>query len=428
MENKPASSRFGRFFWLYLLVVVLGAQIGLGLASGEGLIWIGTNVLICIPLVMLGIYLYNKSLESDNKNNISRTPFRNILLPWPKSAIWLSILTLIEFIIAVPLFANTFYPCGGLDVIRKVNGCINHIPHKNLVLNIAFSKDGKIFATSEFQGSVRIWSYPDLKLLHNLGDGFPFGVNLSLSSNGDLIAICDSSDTTSIYETKTGKRLYAFSQPTDIGCDVLFAPDDRSVISITESEVQIWDVATGKLVNSIPQEKLELLELSPDGSLLAVGSLGGRINILRVSDYTTAISIQQPCLQALAFSNDDKYLYTVACDLESINDDTNIRNSFINIWNIKNGEIESTFTLPITRADTIAASGNNGRFVVGDGSCYRRNRNPFEMPCAYFWGSILDEQPTGLLVPDGVYSISFSPTDNNILIGSYENLYIWRVP
>jgi WD40 repeat protein len=374
--------------------------------------------------------VYNKSRESDNRNNISGISFRNILLPWPKSAIWLLILTLIEFIIATSLFANTFYPCGGLDVIRKVNGCIAHISHESMVQNIAFSKDGKTFATYEFQGRVRIWSYPDLKLLQNLGDGFPFGTRLSLSSNGELIAICDSSDTTNIYETQTGKLLHTFFQPTNNGCDISFTPDDRSLISITASELQTWDVATGKLVNSIPQKNLGFLEISPDGSLIAVGRLDGTINILRVSDYTVTATMRQPYLESFAFSNDGKYLFTVEWDIESIsiNDVFRVGNSVINVWNIKNGEIEHTFTLMHVHIKNISTSEYSDGFAVGAESCYTRGRNPFEMPCAYFWHSMLDKQPTGLLVPNGVDSITFSPTDNNILIGSYANLYIWRVP
>ncbi len=117
MGNKSFRSRFGRFWWLWFIVAILSYQIGFLLAFGEWPTQFGVEVLIATPFFIVGIYLYNKTLESDNKNNISITPFRNIFLPWSKAAIWLSILALVELIISTPLFAYTFYPCSGLETV-----------------------------------------------------------------------------------------------------------------------------------------------------------------------------------------------------------------------------------------------------------------------------------------------------------------------
>lgn len=428
MENKPSGNRSGRFWWLWLLCVILSTQIGLALQFGEGIVQFASNLIIALPLLFIGIFLHNKALQEDIKNNISIKPFRNIFLPWSKPAISLAIFVFIEFLIITPLFAYTFYPCSSLDVIRKVNGCVNHIPHNGTVLNIAFSKDGSVFATSEFEGNVQIWSYPDLILVNNLGNSWSSGAELSISSNGEMIAVCGYKGATSIFETRTGKILHTLIQNNDKGCDVVFTPDGKMVFTISEPELYSWDVATGKLLNSITQDYLEYLEITNDGKFLATGSRDGVINIRHVSDGTIFTTIQQPYLQSLMFSYDGKYLFTVGLDIESITDTSKADISIINVWNINTGIIEHAITLHDIRLEHISSSKNSNKFVVGDGSCYRRDSPLFETPCSYAGKNIDDNLLISLRIPKRTESLIFSPIDDRILIGSYKNLYIWQSP
>lgn len=427
MENKSSGNRFGRFWWLWLLCAILSTQIGLALKFGEGIIQFASNLIIALPLLFIGIFLHNKALQEDIKNSISNKPFRNIFLPWSKPAISLAIFVFVELLISTPLFAYTFYPCSNLDVIRKVNGCISHIPHQGLVQNIAFSKDGKTFATSEFEGDVKVWSYPDLTLLSNLGNEWTFVTNLSLSSDGKTIAIC-SWDVTDILETRTGTKIHTLAPNNKDGCKTIFTPDNKSVYIISESEIQEWDISTWELSKSITQENLEYLEISNDGNLLATGSRNGLINIRYASDGTILTTFQQPYLLSLAFSYDGKYLLTTSWDIESMKDDSKPDVSMIEIWNIETGKIEYTKTLQGVRIENIASSKNSYSFVAGEESCFRQNSTLFDMPCSFTWKNLNSQAPIGLRVPNGIYSLMFSPIDGKVLIGSSKNLYIWQVP
>jgi len=428
MDKKTSGNRFGRFWWLWMLCVIFSTQIGLALQFGESFIQWGIYALISLPLLIMGNLLHNKALKEDNKNNISAKPFRNIFLPWPKPAILLAILIFLEFLVITPLFAYTFSPCSSLDIIRKANGCISHIPHQSLVKSIAFSKDGKTFATYEFEGDVKVWSYPDLTLLSNLGNEWTFVTDLSLSSDGRTIAIC-SWGVIDILETKTGNKLHTLaSNDNEGGCDTEFAPDDKSIYVITESEIQKWDISTGSLTKSLAQDYLEYLDVSNDGELLATGGRTGLINIIRASDGAILNSIQQPYLQSLAFSYDSKYLLTASLDIESIKDDSKPDISMIKIWNIKTGKVEYTKTLQGIRIENIASSRNSNLFVVGEEFCFRQNRTLFEMPCSFFWENFDSQVPIALKVPNGIDSLIFSPADGRVLVGSYENVYIWQIP
>jgi WD40 repeat protein len=138
--------------------------------------------------------------------------------------------------------------------------------------------------------------------------------------------------------------------------------------------------------------------------------------------------MQHPYLQSLAFSSDGMYLFTLGLDIESIEDDSKLDTSIINVWNIKTGEVERTVTLQGIRADHISGSKSGIMFVVGESLCFRNNRSFLEEPCAYLWKNVDDETPVGINIPDGMQSIMFSPKDEKVFIGSYENLYIWTIP
>ncbi len=428
--EKPSGSRLGRFFFLWILVTILGTQTGFLLAMGqESIIWVGIYVLFCVPLMLPGFYLYNKALESDQKNNISLFPLRNIFLPWPKAATWLSLLVLLELVIVTPLYAYIFYPCSGLDAIRKLDGCVAIFSRNDhAVRNVVFSRDGKVFATSEIRLPVQIWSYPAMALISTLGEQWSFGTEMSLSSNGERIVICDHKAPISIAETKTGRVLHTLVQKNEGICDVVFTPDDRSVISISKSGLQTWDAATGRLINSVAQDDLQYLEVSPDGRLMATGNMLGEINIWRVADGTISATMKQRYLQSMAISFDGNYLMTAGWDIESLGVPSGEGNSSINIWNIKNGEIEKTITLQGFEIGPIAISRIGNGFAVGEQSCFGKSRSPFGKSCAYFWQTMTDEVPMNLRVPDGVRSIAFSPLDEKILLGTFDGIYIWQKP
>jgi WD40 repeat protein len=429
VENKSSKSRMGRFFWLLLLSAILSNLIIMSFAFGAGLIWIGVCVLILIPLTMIRYYLYNKSLHTDQQNNISVKPFRDLFLPWPKTAVWLAILVGVELIIAIPLFAYRMFPCSGFDLVRKANGCVGQIPVNDKVMDIAFSKDGKTFATYEDDRSVQIWSYPDLTLLNDLGKNWRFGTQLALTSNGEKIAICSYQGALSIFESKTGKVLHTLIKQSGENCDVKFTSDDQALVSISEAGLQTWDVVSGKLVRSIPHDHLEFLDISTDSKLLATGSHDDSIEIWNASDQTLLTAFRQPYLQSIAFSRDGKYLFALGFDFESLESNSETYISMINIWNTQNGKLERTLALSDIWAEYIAISEDGNQFVVGSDMCSLMGNNPlYEKPCAYAGQLTGDKMLKTLRIPNGINALAFSPTDDRVLVGTYPNLYVWQIP
>jgi WD40 repeat protein len=378
----------------------------------------------------IGIYLLSKAREADNKNGISALPLRNIFLPWPKAAIGAAIFVLVELIVLIPIYAYHLYPCSIVDVVRKINGCNAHIQQTGMVQDIAFSKDGKIFATSEFRGPVQIWSYPDLTLLKNLGNDWIFDTKLSLSSNGEMLAVCGYRGPTSILETRTGKVLYNLQPASEASCNIAFTQNDRHVVSISsESGLQLWEVSSRKLLYSIPLEH-PISAISNDSTLLASGGYTGPIEIRNIADNEVLATIQHHGLiKAMTFSlNGELLLIATTNILDYGNDSFKTKTSTIYVWNLKNEHLENTTTLQNIWIDNIINLQHGNLAIVASDLCSRNYIVDVNNACTYLIQTTDGKPVTNLLIPYGTDSAAFSPSDDKILIGSYKNLYIWQKP
>lgn len=429
--EKPRPPRFTRFTFLWLLLVVSGTQIGVTVSLPQDLHWTyilyiaASTVLFVLP----GAYFYNKAIESDMRNGITLRPFRNILLPWPKPAIVVLLFVLLNLVILTPLYAYTFAPCNNLDLVRKFNGCLKVFPDDHPSIDtMTLSSDGTVLATSVLHDVTQIWSYPDMNLISDLGQKAAFLTGMSLSSDGSLLAICGYKTSTVILETKTGTIMHDLVPEGKFGCDVAFTPDDKFLISASDAGVQIWDVATGKLVELLQKERCDQLAISLDGSLLAAASPEGRIKIWRMSDRTIISKMTAPTLEDMVISADGKYLITTTWDIfKEPKVEPQNATSTIKVWNLSDGSIENTIQLSSSHIKYLAATKSGNGFAASEDECFKK-RGFFGLYCAYYWQTATSKTPFALHAPSAMRSLLFSPTDNRLLSSGYNALYIWQVP
>lgn len=429
--EKPQLPRFNRFTFLWFLVLFLGIQISNTISIPQGMDWtyiLYTGISI-VFFVLPGMYLYNKAVKSDVQNGITLRPLRNILLPWPKPAIGLMLFVLFEIAVLVPLYTYIFSPCTDLDLVRKLNGCLKVFPHTNPSIHtMTLSGDGTVLATTGLSDVTQIWSYPEMKLISNLGKKAIFLTGMSLSSDGNLLAICGAKTPIVILDTKTGAVIHNLIPDGKYDCEIVFTPDDKFLISASDAGSQIWDVTTGKLVDVLQEERASQLAISPNGSLLAVANPNGTINVWRMSDRTILRTVVVPYFQDIIISADGKYLITTRWDVfdepkvEPLN-----ASSTIKVWNISNGNIENTIKLPNSNIEYLAATKNGNGFAASNDSCFGK-RGVFGPYCAYYWQTATSTTPFALHAPGTMRSLLFSPTDNRLLSNDYSALYVWQVP
>jgi WD40 repeat protein len=214
---------------------------------------------------------------------------------------------------------------GIVKVSNAATGTVLHVlkGHRFQVWSAAFSPDGQQIATGGRDGTVKLWGATTGPRNDLAGPQWffrgPTSRRVTLSPDGRRVAgflgPCQ------VWDTATGRLLNSFSKST-WGA---FSPDGRHIALQDERDVTIWDLDTQRAVLRIPgpvSRRLPSLAFSPDGRLLARGTSEPVVEIWDVSRETgdvtrplTSLKSEGRGVQVVAFSPDARRLMTLDEDL-----------------------------------------------------------------------------------------------------------------
>lgn len=220
--------------------------------------------------------------------------------------------------------------------------------HTELINNVAISPDSRWIASGSADRTIRLWQADSGQLIRTIDatahesevetgvTSVTFGPGrtpptrvASLSEAGEegipltspplLLAAANADPTIHLWDPNSGELLETLEADYPVE-QVLFSQDGRYLFSGSANGISIWNLGTGALERTLPQNfaSLATLTLSPDGRLLASGT-DHRAQEIKLWDRRTGELLRTLgghtwTVSALLFSPDGQTLYSGSVD------------------------------------------------------------------------------------------------------------------
>lgn len=257
--------------------------------------------------------------------------------------------------------------------------------HSEKVWDVAFSPDKKTFASSSRDQTIKLWSWPSMKLINSLEKGHShsvlsinFGpdgrllasggadtkVNLwkprsmevvytkwhgrwvwavAISPDGKLLASGSEDKTIKVWDLQSGRQWLDYQLPggnhahSSIIYAIAFTPDSKSLISASaDKTIKIWDLVNRKPPRILTghSDAVRAIAISPDGQTLVSGSWDKTIKVWDLKQGTVIRTLKGHSGQVLSvsISPDGKTLATSSAD------------GTIKVWDLPTGKLLNTLT------------------------------------------------------------------------------------
>ena len=184
-------------------------------------------------------------------------------------------------------------------------------PHRGSVWTVEFSADGTRLLTGAEDGVARLWDARSGRF-----EGAFAGSAPRFDRRGTRLLTTRPDGTVSIWQTASGELIAELPHTAAVSDADFDASGELVVTATRDGHAQIWELASRRIRHRFPGEtgRLPLARLSPDGARLVTAGEQARLWDARTgSPISTMIGHEQPILQA-RFSPDGATLVTASAD------------------------------------------------------------------------------------------------------------------
>ena len=142
-------------------------------------------------------------------------------------------------------------------------------------ISAAFSPDGKILAIAHLNG-IKVIDANTRETRYEIA--IPRLVQtepITFSPDSTTLTACNGTELM-LFELATGKERMRLKDGDFVASPVSFSSDGRRMVSVSEFKVRVWDTTTMTEQKSFSVKRGHSAVISPDGSLVAIGTNGSR--------------------------------------------------------------------------------------------------------------------------------------------------------
>ncbi|MEA5505114.1 NB-ARC domain-containing protein [Halotia wernerae UHCC 0503] len=143
------------------------------------------------------------------------------------------------------------------------------------VLSVAFSRDGKLLATGDANGEIRLWRVANGQQLLLYQEHTNKVWSVAFSADGTTLVSGCEDQTVKIWDVHSGECLKTLLGHTDRIWSVAFSSQGHIIASASEDQtVKIWDIHSGKCLKTLADHinGVRSVAFSPNGITLVSGS------------------------------------------------------------------------------------------------------------------------------------------------------------
>ncbi|KAL5204691.1 hypothetical protein ABZP36_009562 [Zizania latifolia] len=196
-----------------------------------------------------------------------------------------------------------------------------------LQLSVSFSGEGSILATGGEDGHLRVFKWPSMDSVLEELDTKTSVKDLNFSSDEHFLAVNRNSGPCRVWDLKSSETVA--NLPREAGeifgfCRFSNQADNSQILFVTAMQgdygkIISWNTTSWTRIgsNKITREAISAFAVSPDDTLLAIGTIEGSIIVLSSKNMRVLVTVKKAHLgiiTALAFSQDSRTLLSTSFD------------------------------------------------------------------------------------------------------------------
>jgi len=277
------------------------------------------------------------------------------------------------------------------------------------ILSVAFSSDGKLWATGDANKNIYIWGVADGQLINTCVGHTNWVRSVAFHPQKQILASGSDDRTIKLWNINTGECLATLEGHTHQVWSVAFSPDGKILASASaDRTVRLWDVDSPQSPRILPHSCWVFkVAFNAQGTTLASGSADQTVKLWDVNTgecHTTWQNLQHP-VRSIDFSPDGKTLATGTDD------------KLVRLLDIKTGNCLKEFLGHDGRLWSVAFSPDGQTLASGDHLTVK------------LWN--IENEELLLTLPESdrrIRAIAFSPNGETLITGSDDqSVRLWGV-
>lgn len=318
-----------------------------------------------------------------------------------------------SLIVAAEDFAVHFLDTGSGRYLRTLKG------HDCALASAALTSDGRILATGDRNGTVRLWPVDKgYRTRVLLADGASAEA-VTYAANGQLLAVGTANGAIQLWDSKADTLIRELSGHTKKVGSLEFSPDSSKLVSgSVDRTARIWDVHTGEPLHVLTGHSgvVEAVAFAADGKEVATAG--------STKEKTIKVWSVETGTERLTLTGHTRDILDITCAgtdgnlLVSTGFDASVR-----IWDTSEGILRNTVDINGARGNSLGVSPDGRLVAVACGNVILDGQDNVIAVIDVESGTVLNRLEGH---QSAVSRVVFSPSGSRLLSGDGRSLRIWE--